>query len=331
MPREPVNSKTIEHICRLYELGRPLSAQRAGGTAGMNTKLRTTKGTFFVRCRSAEHTRIDQIRYDHHLLARLDEEGFPVASPLVNRKGGTYAQRGERIFELTRWVSGERFRQGDRTQLAELGRQVGRLHQITAEMGDRKDKPWEQRPEYLRAELKRWTDGVDPAGRGPLLDRLDGKLQTLAGRLDDRTCAELPQAIVHGDLHPGNALFAGERLAGLFDWDWANRQMRITDICDAVFFFARRPPNPFSGDEVWAMTCAFELDQQLAATVLEAYESVDPLSPAEKRLLSGFLIARWLQERIRGMRKVPPERRMEFLDRGDLLDVLERLSRFTLT
>ena len=52
--------------------------------------------------------------------------------------------------------------------------------------------------------------------------------------------------------------------------------------------------------------------------------------PQEREMLNDFLAARWLQERIRGMRKVPIERRLEFLDRGDLFEVLERVKALTL-
>ncbi len=58
---------------------------------------------------------------------------------------------------------------------------------------------------------------------------------------------------------------------------------------------------------------------------LGAYESVSVLTDAERTALPRFMAARWLQMRIRGMRKIPLEKRLEFLDRGDIFKVLNTL------
>lgn len=76
------------------------------------------------------------------------------------------------------------------------------------------------------------------------------------------------------------------------------------------------------------MTSGPRLDEAMARALLQAYESVTPLARPEREMLNDFLAARWMQERIRGMRKVPIDRRLEFLDRGDLFEVLERLKTF---
>jgi len=331
MTPKPIQRETLEAVLRAYGLaGEGIAVERAGGTAGMNIRLRTNKGDLFLRCRSAEHTRLDQVLYDHRLLTELAEQGLPVSPPIPTQEGKTYFQHGGRLFELFAWVTGEPFEAGNVEQLTDLGRRLAQLHAITATMDRRKDKPWEQDPAFLAGELDRLAQGTSVERRDDLLGAIRRELARLKASLNDQARAKLPQAIVHGDLHPGNALFADDRLAGLFDWDWANRQMRITDICDAVFFFARRSLEQFSGDDVWGMTCGFRLDASAAAALLEAYESVAPIEAAERRRLGDFMAARWLQERIRGMRKVDPAQRLELLDRGDLLDVLEDVKAFKL-
>ncbi len=44
----------------------------------------------------------------------------------------------------------------------------------------------------------------------------------------------LPQQLVHFDLHPGNVHFDGNRVVGLFDFDWVRFDCRITDIAATI-------------------------------------------------------------------------------------------------
>lgn len=332
MSERRIDRQTIRRICRIYDIGEELlSVQRAGGTAGMNTRIRTQGGEFFLRSRATEHAQTQYILYDHKLLVELGRCDLPVTPPLTSKDGATFVRLGAKVFELFKWVDGRQFEQGNRRQMTDLGRQIARLHQITADMTQHKDKPWEQNPMYLLGELEALTKNTRRDEKPELLERIRAELVELAGNLCADVRGQLPQAIVHGDLHPGNALFAANRLVGLFDWDWANRQMRITDICDAIFFFARRSPSEFSGLDIWLLTCSFRTDGAQASVFLDAYEALSPLTSTERELLSEFLAARWLQERIRGMRKVPVEQRLGFLDRGgDLFGVLEHLKNFAI-
>ena len=317
-------AEVIDQACRAFGIGPASQTRPGGGTAGSNVELHTPAGHFFLRSRSAEHADLDEIRYDHALLAELAKEHLPVQPPRTTTAGETFCVLADRIVELFDWVDGKPFVPGCREHLADTGRQLARLHAATAHRTARKDKPWEQQPDFLAAELDRLTASLDTAGHENLLAAVRQELQRLGRTLAGPVIKSLPAAVVHGDFHPGNALFAGGKLAGLFDWDWANYQHRATDLCDAVFFFARQPDD-FSGDDIWAMTCGPRIDPAAAAILLDAYQAVTPIAPVERELLNDFLAARWLQERIRGMRKVPIERRLEFLNRGDLLNVLDHL------
>lgn len=320
-----VDGETIARLCRLYGLSAPVgAAERIGGTAGTNAHFRTAEGEYFLRGRAAEHADLGQIAYDHELLAYLAGRGLPVQPPMHNRDEATVTRLGERLFELFVWVEGEEFCPGQRERLVDLGRRVAELHAAAAEYRKRKDKPWEQDPTFLLAELDRHAGPCGAAGKERLLERVRQELRQLEPMLGAEVRATLPHAVVHGDLHPANAKFAGQRLVGLFDWDWANYQMRITDVADAVFFFARR--GQFDAGEIWSLTSAPSIDADAAKELLAAYETVTALTDRERELLPAFLSARWLQERIRGMRKVAVERRLEFLDRdGDLMEVLAEL------
>jgi homoserine kinase type II len=144
-------------------------------------------------------------------------------------------------------------------------------------------------------------------------------------RLAREVYGRLPEAVIHGDLHPGNVLFRGGAVAGIFDFDWANRWERVRDVGDGLLFFAARRGQPMHPGDIWSLTEAVDIDVSSAGAFLGAYESVTPLSAAEREGLPVVMSARWMQIRIRGMRKVRIEERFRFLHRGDLLETYDRL------
>jgi len=228
---------------------------------------------------------------------------------------------------VTPWIEGDAFESGNAEQLRELGRQLAVFHGITSRVAARKEKRREDDPRRLIEDLGAFLADVDVSGHEDLLSEVRALLSQLDEKLHGTIYGRLPEAIIHGDLHPGNVKFKGSRLAGFFDFDWANRQERVRDVGDALLFFAGRR-GPADADDIWSLTQAVVVDERLAATVLASYEDVSALTPNEKRALPDVMAARWMQVRIRGMRKVPPERRIRFLDRDDLLAVADHIGRF---
>ncbi len=44
----------------------------------------------------------------------------------------------------------------------------------------------------------------------------------------------LPKQIVHFDLHPGNVNFSGDKVSGIFDFDWVRFDSRISDLAGTI-------------------------------------------------------------------------------------------------
>jgi len=334
-----LEQSTLLAIAQRYGLGRDVRILgTADGTAGANVVIACARGKFLVRRRAKEHADPADVAFEHALLARLGEAGLPVARPLEAGGGGTWVildapadpPRMSDLFEVLPWIEGGPFEPGNVAQLCDLGGQLAAFHRVTAAMDEHREKPREDDPARLLQNVDALTDGLDTGGREPLLDAIRRTLRTLAGELYECVYGKLPQAIIHGDLHPGNVKFVGRRLVGFFDFDWANRQERVRDVCDALAFFASER-EPLRADDIWSLTAAFAPDACLSRRFLEAYESVWPLTDAERRAFAPVTVARWCQARIRGMRKVVPQERLTFLDRGDFLDMLERLRHFAET
>ncbi len=45
---------------------------------------------------------------------------------------------------------------------------------------------------------------------------------------------QLPKQLVHFDLHPGNFHFSGNKVSGMFDFDWIRQDARIADLASTI-------------------------------------------------------------------------------------------------
>jgi len=85
----------------------------------------------------------------------------------------------------------------------------------------------------------------------------------------------LPQGILHGDIFPDNCLYDGENLVAIIDWEEVCHGPLLLDvgmtICGCCY-----PTNN-------------KLDSSLVDSLLEAYNSVRPMSEKEKKLLPEFV------------------------------------------
>jgi len=328
----PLGVEEVRAILRdgygLTEIPRRVVPQDGTSSASFLVELRDRR--LFLKCRAAEHAGREQVRFEQDLLSVLSREGFPVASPLAGAEGRTMVPFRDRVCELSPWIEGIRFRPGEEAMIRGTGTMLARFHRITAGIERRKDcQEREDDPDRLLRELDLHLRGVDTAGAEGLLGFLREALRGLAARLPATVYFRLPQAVIHGDFHPGNVKFDGitSKPAGLFDFDWANRQERIRDVADALLFFCTAD-SPEGPSDIYGLTRAVGLEPGPCRLLLASYEAEWPLRAEEREALSPVMEARWLQVRIRGMRKVPVGQRLRFLDRGNLLSDVRRIREF---
>jgi homoserine kinase type II len=326
------SARDVERLLRdAYGISEPpREVVSHGGTSAASFRIGMSGRAFFLKCRSPEHAGAEQVRFEHGLLALLQRGGFPVAAPLPDRDGRTAVAFRDRICELSPWIDGVGFSPGNEGQVREAGAMLARFHRISAGIERRKGgQEREDDPDRLLRELEIHLRGVDAAPAAALLAALREALRRLSVLLPQKVYGRLPEAVIHGDFHPGNVKFAREtgRLAGLFDFDWANRQERIRDVSDGLLFFCAREAGGGPAD-IFSLTAEAGLVPGLCRVFLSAYGEEWPLSAEERQALPPVMEARWLQVRIRGMRKVPPDTRLRFLDRGNLLSDLRRIRDF---
>jgi len=59
---------------------------------------------------------------------------------------------------------------------------------------------------------------------------LEGFISDLLREMKMNRYDEQPKQVVHFDIHPGNVNYLGDKVSGLFDFDWARWDCRLTDL-----------------------------------------------------------------------------------------------------
>lgn len=295
-----------------------------GGTAGASIRLRRRSGDFLLRRRSGEQVDPEQISYEHRLLIHLKEAGLPVYPPLSAADGRTWVALDDLVYEVYPWVDGEQY-QGNQDQLSQLAATMARFHVSCRDYPAKPNQQMEDQPERLRRELFEFTSGQDRQAYPALLEGLMSMLDEIEQHLNH--VHKLPQSVVHGDLHPGNVKFRGNEVAGLFDFDWANRRERVRDVADGILFFCYAGDDLPDSSDIWSLTEFRAISPGKASGFLESYNAVTTIDRAEYETLPWIMAARLGQMRIRGMRKVPSCDRIRFLDRGSVVETIMSFAR----
>jgi homoserine kinase type II len=98
----------------------------------------------------------------------------------------------------------------------------------------------------------------------------------------------MPQIVIHCDYHPGNLKFEGDRVTGLFDFDWAKVDWRAFDVALAVWYFCTS----------WEGASDGQVALERAGVFLRAYQDhlrqhagLGPLSGPEAGLFASMISA----------------------------------------
>jgi len=299
-----------------------------GGTASPKWAVEAPQGRFVIRRRPAEFAGRGATYFDHVMLARLAAAGLPVPRPLVRPDGGTTLQHEGGVYEVLAWVEGDPFVEGDLQAIAGIATFLARFHQTPS--GDvppgKEGQVREEHPDRLTpylAELYMLAGG-QPVERQ--LDVVAEQLQLVRDELDGGLYASLPHGVIHGDVHPGNFRFRGGEVSAVYDFDYLGVQAQVRDVSDALMFFASRRDSPLEPNRIQSLTQAFVPDLHRSRRLLQPYTSRRPLVECEWLALPWLVRSRWLQMRLRGCRKVPPQEKVSFVLHRfvEVLDWLDR-------
>lgn len=203
---------------------------------------------------------------ESRMLTELAETGVPVSPPLPRRDGALVGLAHGKPFGLYPWVVGEWLCHQRLTaeHCRLLGEALARVHlatsRLTAFPPGRFGLPQiRERLTFIQRTAPQFASAVEFIESG-------------IGRYEREVNPELPRGLIHGDLFRDNVLWrhgsVGEppRIAALLDFESASEGVFTYDLMVCVLS--------------WCFTD--KLDLSRVSALLDGYESLRPLSPAER-------------------------------------------------
>lgn len=278
-----------------FDVGQWKSAKVLAAGKSQHYILTTDQGRFVVR-RSYRAKEADGVRFEHELVAHLRANGFPGPEFVPAVDGEPYATLEGRIWRVSVFVDG---RPADATRPGDVDAVAGalaRYHGLAEGFEASVPVPGAElvvdaladRIAATEAQLNAMTGRVSDAALGDSLDRALDDARGVLGRL--RTLyAETPSQLIHGGCRRGSAIFHGDELAVVIDFDSAHCEVRALDLAVGVHDFAKVYGDPGSADY------KVHLAPDVAARFVAAYHAVAPLQPSEVQAIPSLLMAKRLK------------------------------------
>ena len=314
-----------------YDLGDWVSVELLPAGKSQHHFLVTERGEYVVR-RSYRGKSVGDIRLEHELMAHLRANGFPAPEVVPTVMGGTYISIEGRLFRITAFVRGEPYEAGNLRQLEEVAHGLAGYHglartflpSVSARRQELlKDSLWKRlsvmpRPEEWSRHLGALRSAHPEAGE--LLEALPYALrkgeETLATLR--RLYHNLPSLTIHAGCRRGSALFEGDRLRAMLDFDSAHTEVRALDLAVALHDYAKvygDPDSPFF---------KVPLDFGVVAHFAAAYQGIAPLEPSEVEALPALLMAKRLKRALGRYDRLLEE---QPLSRGDINKIRLEMTR----
>lgn len=257
-----VSAEALGAFLTRYDVGDLVSAKGiAEGVENSNYLVDTTKGRFIL---TLYEKRVDEedLPFFVALLDHLAAKGNRVPRMLPDRDGVAIQTLEGRPACLIEFLTGVSLSHPNAAQARAAGAAQARMHLDLADFAGERDNPLG--PGGLLAFVSR--DGFDFDAIQPgLFDRVTAALSNVYDTID----WDVPRGVVHGDLFPDNVLMIGDEVTGLIDFYFAATGHLCWDL--AVTHSA------------WAFDAAgSEYDAAVGSALIAGYESVRPLSPAER-------------------------------------------------
>jgi homoserine kinase type II len=241
-----------------------------GGIENTNYFATTDLGRYVLTL--FERLNHEQLPFYLYLMKHLAEKGIPVPNPAANRDGDILHTLCDKPAAVVNRLLGQSQLAPEAVHCAAVGQMLARMH-LAGEDYNRSQP-------NLRG-LAWWNDTA-PVIRPYLNEEQDRLLQSeLAFQNHIAKSAAyqaLPKGPVHADLFRDNAMFEGEKLTGFFDFYFAGNDAWLFDLSVSM--------------NDWCIDLnSGEHAPDRALAMLNAYQEVRPLRPAERQLMPAMLRA----------------------------------------
>jgi homoserine kinase type II len=298
-----VTDEACEAFLRLYEIGTLVAFRGiAEGVENSNYALKTTQGDFILTLYE-QRVETSELPWFLGLMEHLAAQGLSCPLPVRGLNGENLNTLAGRVAAITTFLPGVWPRRVQVAHCGPLGVALAKLHLAGAGFAPQRANtlgPAGWRP-LLEKSLRR-ADEVQP-GLGP---ELQSSLTGILAAWPEN----LPAGHIHADLFPDNVFFLDGEISGLIDFYFAATDLFAYDVAICL--------------NAWCFERDFSFNVTKSQALLRGYETIRPLSPAERAALPilaqgaaiRFLLTRlydWLNARAGAL--VTPKDPLEYVRR----------------
>ncbi len=266
--RGQLGLEEIRQVLAHYRLG---TVRRAwplarGSRQAPKIVVETDRGRYLLKRRAPGRDRTERILLAHALIEHLRRASFPVPRPIQPLDSKTpFVRLNGHTYEVFEYVEGAHY-DSSLEQTMQAGRMLARFHIAAA--GLRTDQRLRHGGYHNSASVRGGLNAVPTriASHDSVVGReaeLLGIVQELFERYDE--AASLVErlgyqrwsaGIVHGDWHPGNLLFSGQRVRAVLDFDAVRVAPVVLDVANGMLQFSilRGADEPESWPEYFDLT-----------------------------------------------------------------------------
>jgi homoserine kinase type II len=307
----------VDTLMEVYDLGQWQSVELLPAGKSKHYRITTDSGEYIVR-RSHSSRTLEEVRFEHALVAHLRNNGFPAPMFIPCVSGETSVVINGYLYSASVFVQGFPYQAENVEHLREAARTLAKYHRIVASFGS---PPPRSREPFLSETLRERLAAMPSSeiisdfsarygDRDPRIPDLLASLpyvlesgEAVLGLLE-RLYQVLPRLVIHGGCRRGSTLFEGDRLVAMLDFDSARLEARVLDLAIAFHDFGKVWGEPGSpGFKV-------PLDLRIVSEFLGAYQEINPLEEAEIEALPTLLAARPLKRALGKYRSMIEEARV---------------------
>ena len=248
--RESFAHDELAEVLSHYDVGviRTAKPYSRGSRRAPKLVLETESGRYLLKRRAFGRDDPFRVAFAHSLMCHLKSRGFPVPALIGTCDDqNTLLQLGGRVYELFEFVDGQRY-DNSLPQTTRAGRTLAAYHQAVADFHSEWTPPagsYHNAPN-VRAGLNAIptvTSSHDSvfgheAELLYLTQLLHEEYDAAAEGVNRAGFRDWPATIIHGDWHPGNMLFADNRVCAVLDFDAARHQPALIDVAYGMLQFS---------------------------------------------------------------------------------------------
>lgn len=265
-----LGAEQLAELIAQYDVGTLLSAKGiAEGVSNSNWLIETTgsdgAGARFILTMYERRIELGDLPYFLGLLDHLSNRGCPVPRTIHDRTGASFRMHDGKALALIEFLPGVSPTRPEPDQAHSVGETLARMHLASDGFA------------LSRANTMGFADNLallekcGEAGLASIHKDLPSMLAPArsAARLD---LSSMPQAQIHADLFPDNVLMLGSQVTGLIDFYFACTGAMALDLATTHAAWGFDPAsNSYRED--------------CGSAIIRGYESVRPLTDAERALL----------------------------------------------